>query len=166
MRLGALGHLPANGHDRIQRRHWLLEDDGDLAAAQLPECSSRLPEQVRNSGVRRAFGFVGGLRTGPAQENLPGQLRRRTQQAENRQRRGALARPRLAYQPQDLALFELQADAAHRLGGAKSNLEAADVKKRHEAMLFHRPARRSAQELSAYLRPAAMALVSEPWASS
>ena len=53
MRLGAFGHLAANRHHRIQRRHRLLEDHGDLPAAQPPQGRRRLPEKVNRWEVAR-----------------------------------------------------------------------------------------------------------------
>ncbi len=41
-----LGHLPADGHHRIERRHRVLEDHGDVAAAPPAHRLRRLLQQI------------------------------------------------------------------------------------------------------------------------
>jgi len=126
-------HLPANGHDRIQRLigSWkMMRSRG----AQLPECSSRLPEQVRNSGVRRAFGFVGGLRTALRKRICPVSC------ADGPSRPRIASAVALLPDPTRLPAQDL-ASSSCRLTPRTARWRqieprGRDVKKRHEAMLF------------------------------
>src|SRR5271157_3020209 len=154
MRRSAFRHLPADLHDRIERRHRLLEDDGDLAAAQPPESRGRLPQKVNQAAAVGALiplipvCLIEAAGHGAPPENLPCNLRSRPQQAQDRQRRNALARPRLAHQPQHLTLIDLQADAAHGLRRCKANLQAANIEQSaHAAIVAHRQLERGRYEL-------------------
>ena len=75
------GDLMANGQHRIQRRHRLLEDHGNGVAANLAHLGFRQLEQVA------------ALEDHPSVDRSP---RRRRDQAQNRQRRNALAAAGLA----------------------------------------------------------------------
>jgi hypothetical protein len=124
MGLGALGHLAADAHDRIQGGHRLLEDHGDLLTAQAAKRTGRLAQEIDFSIIS----------TFP--QDLPLDLRCRTEQAENRQGRGAFARAGLADKAQNLAFVQMEVDAAHRFRGAETNVQVVDIEeRRHDAIL-------------------------------
>jgi len=75
----ALANLLADGEDGVERRHRLLEDYGDLAAADRVQPMLRQLQQVDAAPV-----------------HLAGNLQRRTEQADDRSQRQALARPGFA----------------------------------------------------------------------
>ncbi len=93
-----LGELVADGVHRVQRRHRILEDHGDALA---PDVASDL--------VAKADQL---LAVEPGRAGDPRRLR---QQPEQRHRRHRLARSGLADDAEDLALVQVEADAAHGL---------------------------------------------------
>ena len=137
MRLGAFGHLAANRHHRIQRRHRLLKDHGNLAPAQPPQ-ARRLPQQVD------------ALESSPSPPLPPPPLPlHRATESPLRPAPPAPAVPESPApsrfcptptpdQPQHFALVHLQADAAYRLDCAKTNVQIANVEQRaHAAIVEH-----------------------------
>jgi hypothetical protein len=46
-----LGHLAADGHDRVERRHRLLEDHGDLTTAQSAKTVRRRAKKIDARGL-------------------------------------------------------------------------------------------------------------------
>ena len=89
-----LADLVADGEHRVQRRHRVLEDARDVAPAQRLQLGERGGEQVaaHERDVPMPLGVVG-------------------QQVEDRHRRHALARARLAHQRDGAVLGHVEADA-------------------------------------------------------
>ena len=111
--------LVAAAHDRIQRRHRLLEDHRHPRAAQFAQP-----------------GLVGGQQILPGEADVAaggGETLR--QQAHDRVRDDALARARFADEAHDLAAVHGQVDAIHgaahdRRRGGSATVEVADVEHR------------------------------------
>ena len=93
--LERLGNLAADGVDRVERRHRLLQDQADLAAAD--RAHRPLVERQQVAAVE-----ADGAADDPS---------RRVDQAQDRQRGQRLAAARLADQGQRLAGVEREADA-------------------------------------------------------
>ena len=110
-----LHHLLADLEDRVQGRHGVLENGGNLLAAELQQLlvahGQDVPALEEDLAVHDAPGAGG-------------------QQADEGVGGNALTRARLAHDAQDLAAVELKADAVHRLGhaagGIEIGLESAD----------------------------------------
>ena len=117
--LDRLDDLPAHAEVRMQARERVLEDQRDLGAADLPQLLGVDRQQVA-ALEQRLPGDVGALR-----------------QPDDRLRRDALARARLADDAERLAALDLERDAAHGLhdtvGRAEGNRQIADVEQRHLA---------------------------------
>lgn len=97
-----LGDLTADGEDRVQARHRLLEDHGDLVAADL---------------VHFVHGQLGQILT--VEEDLAGvDIAVAVKQAENAHGRDALAGTGFADNAEDLACVKRIADAVDRLDRA------------------------------------------------
>src|SRR6266545_2744737 len=99
---GGLRHLPEDGEERVQRRHGVLEDHGDPPATDPAQFALALPGQVLALEDDTASHDPGGPR----------------QEPDDREARRRLAAPRLADEPQGLALVEREAHAVHRLDDA------------------------------------------------
>jgi hypothetical protein len=139
MRARTFSYLAANRHHGIQRRHRLLEDHGDLTPPQPLKRTLGLSQQINRV-------HVAGWAAAP--QDLPRNPRRRSEQSHNRQRGHALARPRLAHQPQHFAFLKAQVHAAHRLSRRKANLQIVNLKQwSHEAILVHLKRARGAETL-------------------
>ena len=90
--------LAAHPQHRVQRTARVLHDDADILAAEPAERLLVLGQQVL-----------------AAEEHLsPRDTPRRAHDAHQRQRRGGLARPRVAHQPHDLALADRQREIRER----------------------------------------------------
>src|SRR5215510_11209028 len=115
-----LRHLSEDREERVQRRHRVLQDDGDPAAADPPELALALLRQVLALEENRAAHDARGAR----------------QQAHDREARGGLAAPGLADQPQGLALAQREVHTVHRAHDARAaegeemSLEASDLEHR------------------------------------
>ncbi len=114
-----LGDLVAHGVDRVQRGHRLLEDDGDLAGADLVHLGLLERDQV------------------PAlPQDLAGleAARRHVDELQHRARRHGLAAARLAHHAQGLAAIDVQVDAVdgthHPVLGLEPGFQTADVQQR------------------------------------
>ena len=93
-----LRDLPTDGHERVQRRHRVLVDGRDLAAAD----ARHLPLGDRGE-------------VAPAQEHVTSRdPRAGREQPHQRKRRERLATPRLAHDPEPAAGADVERDAAHR----------------------------------------------------
>ena len=86
MGVQALADLLADGEHGIERRHRLLEDHGDLAAADRVQLVLRQLQQVD-----------------AAPPHLAGEPQRRPQETDDRSQREALAGTRFADEAEDLA---------------------------------------------------------------
>src|SRR5205823_5247077 len=95
VRLNCLDDLLADPVDRIQRRHWVLEDHPDLVAAELLH---------RGLVELQEIAILIAHLTGEARVDV-------ACQAHDRHRGHALAGARLADDPQNLAALELERDA-------------------------------------------------------
>ena len=119
MRQDLLGDLPADGVDRRQRGHRILEDHGDLAAAQLAHVARRQADKFAAAIGDRAFDDRIGI----------------VDEAHDGEQRQGLARARFADDAQDLALRDIEGDAvdgAHQaLLGAEGDLEIANLEHQH-----------------------------------
>ena len=95
-----LGDLPVHRHDGVEARHRVLEDHRDLPAADGAHLRLALPQQVL-----------------PLEEDLPGphHAGRRRDQAHDAERRGRLARARLADEAQGLPAPQPEVQALHRM---------------------------------------------------
>ncbi len=87
--------LRADRHHRIQRRHWLLENHGDLTAAQPAHGAFRQGQEVAAGEYNRAAAL----------------LQRRRQEPHDGERRQRLARARLAREAQGLSGLERETHA-------------------------------------------------------
>ena len=110
-----LGDLPADGVDRRQRRHRVLEDHRDLAAADVPQLALRQAEQLAALVDDRAFDHGVGI----------------VDQAHDAQQRDGLARAGFADDAEDLALADVErdvVDGAHQaVLGAEGDAQIADL---------------------------------------
>jgi hypothetical protein len=102
------GQLRADGKDRVERLHRVLEDAGDVLAAQPLQLGQRGLEQVAPlpQHLSLALGVVG-------------------QQVEDGHRRDALARARFAYQRDDGILGDVEAHARDGLGALQHAIDLA-----------------------------------------
>ena len=116
-----LGDLIADGEERVQRRHRVLQDHRDPLAAD----SSHLRLGLLHE--------VDALEHDLARDDLG----RRRQHPEQRERQGRLARARLTHDAERLALIERQGDVVHRARHAGA--AGADVVRR-QAPYFEEPA--------------------------
>ena len=111
-----LADLRADRVQRIERRHRLLEDHGDLAAADRAHLAARLLAQV---------GTV---------EHDPAAALGAVDEAEDRQRGDRLARTRLAHQGELLAGRDLDRDVVDDHGRAEAHRQVLDrEERRHRA---------------------------------
>src|SRR5262249_30548827 len=115
-----LGDLLADGEDRIERGRRLLEDHGDAAAAQVGERARPHVEDLVALQPDAAR---------PARTPL-------RMQAQDRAQGDALARARLAQDPQGLAALEVEAHAGHGMHGAVGRGEG-DVEIAHLEEVAH-----------------------------
>ncbi len=92
--------LPADREYRIQRGHRLLEDDRDVLAADLAQF---------------VFGSLAQVAPGERNPAVDADDRVLGKQPDDRHRRDALARTRLAHQRQRAVLRHVEADVPHRL---------------------------------------------------
>ena len=99
--------LVADGEDRVERGHRLLEDQRDLGAADLLHLALVQRQQVAS------------LEDDPAAGDPPGPLH----QPQDRQRRHRLAAARLADEAQRFARVDVEADVDHRRGDAAGEVE-------------------------------------------
>ena len=114
-----LGHLIADIHQRVQRRHRLLKDHADAVAAN--------PAQLILGQIQQVL-FV--------QQHLSPRLRAMRQQAHDRQRRHRLARAALADQPGDPPGFQLQVNVAQN--GAAMDGDGQVPRLDHACITFSR----------------------------
>ncbi len=125
---GRFGDLIPDREDGVQRRHRLLEDHGDLVAADRPQLGRREGEEIAALEFDQAAG-----------KDVAGRLRHET---ENRERRDGLAAPRFADNAQGLAGVEIERDVVHgprralAVLGDEVRLEVADAQQR-----WRKPAR-------------------------
>ena len=89
----------ADGEHRVQRGHGLLEHHGDLVAADPPHLLVRQLEEITPAVKHLALRHPAG---------------RRRDQPHDRERRDALAAPRLAHEPQCLARLDGEIQPVHR----------------------------------------------------
>ncbi len=120
MRPYRLGNLRPHRHHRIQRRHRLLKDHGNLAPAPPTHRLFRQNQQLLSIKQHRP--------------RNPGSIR---QQPQHRQRSRRLPRPRLAHQPQRLARIDPERDTPHSFPPAKRNRQIPHIQQRRT--LFHNP---------------------------
>jgi len=102
-----LHELAADGVERVQRGHRLLEDHADPAAADPVELGLAQRQQVAAAIVHRAAGLAVG-----------------SQQPHRRHHGLALARAGLAHHRHRLAGVDVEVDALHRLDHAVQRAEA------------------------------------------
>jgi hypothetical protein len=103
----ALLDLTADGEDRVQRGHRLLEDERDLVAANPPQPPRRCAEQVVAVEARATRDRRG-----------------RREEAQQRHRGHALPAARLADDSEHLALGEREAHLVDRVHDARVGVEA------------------------------------------
>ncbi len=113
-----LAHLLFHRMQRIERRHRLLENDGDAVAADVPDFWLRGVQQVL-----------------AVEKNLArGMLRAGRQQAQDRERRDCFAGAGLAHKRDRLALLDVERDIAHSQHAwrraRKTNAEIFDFNQR------------------------------------
>ncbi|MNV48563.1 hypothetical protein D3C71_1404770 [compost metagenome] len=104
------GNLHSDGHQRVERRHGLLEHHGNVAAphtAHLPLCQG---QQIATPMHQHLSGD-GGIACQPEQTH----------------RRDGFARARLAHQRQFFARCNAKTHTAHDLLGAKTHVKVFDV---------------------------------------
>ncbi len=105
------GDLPADGVDRRQRRHRVLEDHGDLVAPHMPQLPLRQADQLAALVDDRSLDFGVGI----------------DDQADDAEQGDGLARPGFADHAEDLAFAYIErhmVDGAHHaLLGAEGNAE-------------------------------------------
>src|SRR5262249_16069832 len=95
-------HLSADGEERVQRRHWVLEDHGHLGAAQSSAPSLRLNRELftlEREGGRRLRGIAG-------------------QQIHEREPQGPFAPPAFAHDADDGILGYLDVDSTKNVSRA------------------------------------------------
>ena len=105
-----LGHLRADGHQRVQRRHRLLKDHADPLAPDGAKRPFRQREQVL-----------------PVQHHLARGAHVRRQQPDHRQRRQRFARAAFADQRGDAAGGQVQRDAMHQMLAAQRDAQIAGL---------------------------------------
>jgi hypothetical protein len=111
VRLDRLAELEADRQHRIERGHGVLEDHRGLVAADLPQLLLLQPQQILALEHRGAA------------DDPP---RRQRNQAQQRQRRDALAGAGLADDPERLTRIELVRDAVHGMDDPVLGLELDD----------------------------------------
>src|SRR5207237_1290402 len=99
----AFRDLVADREHRIETRHRVLEDHPDPAS---PNLTQRFPPQGEHIGIAQAY------------DTLSLDAPRRGNQLQQRQAGQTLAAPRLSYQRERLAPFELETDSIHRIEAA------------------------------------------------
>ncbi len=115
-----LRHLAVDREERVQRRHRILQDDGDLAAADSPQLTLALARQI----------------VALEEDAAADDPARAGQEPDDRHARRGLAAPGLADQPEGLALAQREADPVHRPDHARSaegeevRLETGDLQDR------------------------------------
>ena len=117
-----LADLAIDAHDRVERVHGALEDDRDGTPAEVAPAGRATPVQQHDA----ALGTQRHLARGASEPAR--------QEAEKRKRRGRLAAPRLAGEPERLAATQREADTVDdrndRAGILVRDLETADVEQR------------------------------------
>ena len=108
-----LGDLLADCIHRVERGHWILKDHGDLLAAHLPHLLFAVLEQILS------------LEQDRSRRNFSGRLRDQVQQTH---RDRGFSGPRLADQPEHLALLDLKAYTVYRVTGADLPVGICDRK--------------------------------------
>src|SRR6185295_4087771 len=103
-----LADLPADGHHRVERGHRLLEDHGDVVAADLAHLRLVESDEVATVELHRAADDAAGIVDEPHQ----------------RERRDALAAPALADDGQRLAALQREGDAIDGLHQPRARVEA------------------------------------------
>src|SRR5712691_11288274 len=98
-----LRHLPPDREERVQRRHRVLEDHGDLSAPDPAQLALALARQILALEDDAPAHDAGGPR----------------QEPDDREARRRLAAPRFTDEPQGLAFVEREAHAIHRLHDAR-----------------------------------------------
>src|SRR5882762_7904854 len=114
MQTQRLGNLLAHCKDRVERRHRILKDHGDVVAAHMTHLSV--------GKLQKVYAF---------KQYLAGHdLSRRRDQAHDRERRHRLATATLAHQSQQLSAIEIKTDALNSadqtLAGLKMRVEIFD----------------------------------------
>ena len=104
------GNLAANGKDRVQRGHRILDNQGDAAAAHFAHLMLGKLEQVL------AF------QSDAAADDFPGRRRHQAHQGKHRNR---LSAARLADDAQSLAPAQLETDPVHRLDRTPTGAEVS-----------------------------------------
>src|SRR4030042_2309522 len=99
MELDRLLDLVADGEDRVERSHGLLEDHGDAVSPHLPDL------------VRVEAQEVHSLKLSPPLNQL---ARRHGDKLQQGHCRNALAAAGFPYYPQSLALINMKTDSVHR----------------------------------------------------
>jgi hypothetical protein len=103
-----LGDLRADALERVERRHRILEDHRDLAAAHVAQLA-----------------LIGGGQVAPVEEHVPRDARARPpRQAHQRQRQRALARTRLADDAERATGWDVERHAGNRAHGPVGRVEA------------------------------------------
>ena len=115
-------HLRADRQDGVQRRRRVLEHHGDLPPAHAPELAGRQADELASA---QAHG---------AGHDPPGRI----DEAEEREAGHALARARLAHEPEHLALLQREGDAVDRLRDARARREMGREVAHDEQRLAHR----------------------------
>jgi hypothetical protein len=111
VRLDGLNHLLLDREDRVQARHWVLEDHRDVTSPELP-----------HRGFRE-LGQVLGIEQDLAVFDVPCRLREQPHDGEVGH---ALATAGLTDKAEGLTFLEVERDAVHRIHGAIVRSEADD----------------------------------------
>ena len=123
MRLQREAHLCRDRQHRIKHAHWVLKHHRDALAAQRTQLLWRKTDQFLPGELHRTADDAAG----------------RIDQSEDGKPRDALARARLADQPDDLASRHIERDAVNRLHDARAreemSLEVADLEQAHRLSL-------------------------------
>ncbi len=149
----ALGHLIADGSDRVEGRHGFLEDHGHAPAAQATKLLFAQLQQVTALQGHPAAG-----------------TRRRRQQAHDGQRRHGLAAAGLADQAQALAGLQAQRDLAQdlcpTLGRRDLDAELLDLEQSHhgspQRTRRRRGSRTSRRPSPSRFRPSTVSAMAQP----
>ena len=132
MQTDHLDDLIPNREERVEARHRLLEDHGDLPTPDLPH---RLPAECGQIEDRSVHGAV--------EDTPPDDAAGRREEAHDRQARHRLARPGFADDGDRLAAVHAEADAVDGLCDAIAELEVSpeflDVEDNLAARMRHRP---------------------------
>src|SRR5438093_1577296 len=121
-----LRHLAEDREERVQRRHRVLQDDGDPAAADPPELTLALAREILALEDDRAAHDAGGA----------------WQEPDDREAGGRLPAPRLADEPEGLAFTQRDVDRVHR----EDDQEDARARKHREPPLARHQGRARLRE--------------------